>query len=176
MHKANLVLPEVTSVTDSSAKGQKRRADDGDEEMVVEEGTTVGTESHEAALSPQRKKAEVAASSQTSKQPTITYEEIQKFSYPIKDIEGQSFILKVILLFSNGCDVWHYNFFIDLRLWREHFDERCSWGRRISLIGSCHLVHDWRRGDGQHGPRQSGWENAAPTPRLPGSETACSQH
>jgi hypothetical protein len=94
------MMPEVKSADEISARGQKRRADDGDEEMVVEEGSVAGPESLEAAdavSSPQRKKAEVAAPTQTSKQPNITYEEIQKFSYPIKDIEGQSFILKVNL-------------------------------------------------------------------------------
>jgi len=98
MCKANLMMPEVKSADEVSARGQKRRADDGDEEMVVEEGPAAGSESLQAAndvSSPQRKKAEVAVSSQSSKQPNITFEEIQKFSYPIRDIEGQSFILKV---------------------------------------------------------------------------------
>lgn len=92
------MLPEVTNVGDSSAKGQKRRADDGDEEMVVDEGAAAGTHPLEAAegvSNPQRKKVEGTAPSQSSNHPSITYEEIQKFSYPIKDIEGQSFILKV---------------------------------------------------------------------------------
>jgi hypothetical protein len=102
MHKANLVLPEVKGVNDSSVRGQKRRADDGVEEMMVEEGSapssTESIKATEVASSPQRKKAELTASTQSSKQPNISYEEIQKFSYPIKEIEGQSFILKVILI------------------------------------------------------------------------------
>jgi hypothetical protein len=101
MYKTNLVMPEVRSADEVTARGQKRRADDGDEEMVVDEGPVAVPQSlgaaAEAVSSPQRKKAEVAVSPQTSKQPNITFEEIQKFSYPIKDIKGQSFILKVNL-------------------------------------------------------------------------------
>jgi len=100
LHKKQLVLPEVTSENASCLKGQKRRAEE-DEEMVVENGAKMETDNVTAANSascPQSKKVETEESQSKAKnQPTLTYEDIQKFSYPIKDIEGQSFILKVFL-------------------------------------------------------------------------------
>ncbi|CAB3359546.1 Hypothetical predicted protein [Cloeon dipterum] len=91
IHKQNVALPEIQKEFGQS-QGMKRKEmdeDDDDEEMVCEDSFK------EAKKTEVRIENEAPTSSASENQSPQNLDDIKNFSFPIKNVEGQPFYLKV---------------------------------------------------------------------------------